>query len=696
MGPRPINRFAMSAVVDRPRVDADSHRHRLSPPAQRQAASDPAGPKLIFAPLGLVLFAYAVSLVVRHTGASTTAVDGWGAAGFEMLVSLLVLVRAVVSPRDRAFGVWLGLGMAAWAAGDFAMTAETLHGATAPALSAANILWYGFFPLSYVGVMALIRRDVRGFTLANYLDGVLVCLATGAVFTAFAFHAIAKASGAGTESTAVNVVYPLGDLLLVVLVAIPLVLLPKGKRGRWGLIAAACLANASGDVAAVFPGLVATHVGYFLNSLAWPVSLYLISAAIWLTSSTTDAAQPDNTNGFAVPALAGTVALVVLFVGSLDHADRVALGFASATVLAAGVRFALALRRLRGLTEERHRQLVDAAELEQASRAALQATVREYSSFAARVADGDLTATLAVDGNLPELASSLNRMVSGLAEISREIQAGVGEMGSATAEILAAVRDHTESAGQQSAAIQETSATVDELRAAADLVSSKADEVASRARASLRVSDEGSSAVAAISEAMEDIRGRVDGIARDIETLSERTAQIGEITDTVKGLAERSNLLALNASIEAARAGEHGRGFAVVAEQVRHLAERSRDAPAQVETILADIGTATTAAVRASEQGTEVVARGLELAMRAGEGIRSLSETIRAASESAEDIAASVEEQSASMIQIAGAMQEISTGTGHFVEGARQSQEAAESLNGLSVKLAALADRYRV
>ncbi len=692
----------MSATVDKPLLDAaylPPHPRRAArrTPPPRPATSG-LGAKITFGVLGIVLLAYAISLIVRDTGASTTGVDGWGVAGFELLVSCLVVIRGAVSPRDRAFGLWLGLGMTAWAVGDFAMTAETLHGATPPTLSLANVLWYGFFPLSYVGVMALMRRDVRRFTIANYLDGVVACLVTGALFTAFAFHPIARASGAGTASTAVNVIYPLGDLLLLVLVVIPIRLLPGGKRARWALLAAACLVNAAGDIAAVFPGIVATHVGYFLNSLAWPASLYMIAAAVWLAPSTTDAARPDNTNGFAVPALAGGLALIVLFVGSLNHAGQVAIAFASATLLAAGIRFALALRRLRALTEDRHQQLTDAAEAEQVSREILQATVREYSAFAARVADGDLTAGLPADGTkeLHELAGSLNRMVEGLAEISGAIQAGVGEMSSSTAEILAAVRDHTENAGHQSAAIQETSATIDELRAGADLISAKADEVAGRARASLRVSDEGSSAVAAISDAMNDIRSRVDGIARDIETLSDRTQQIGEITDTVKGLAERSNLLALNASIEAARAGEHGKGFAVVAEQVRHLAEQSSEATAQVETILADIASATTAAVRASEQGTEVVARGLDLASRAGEGIRSLSETIRAASDSAEDIAASVEQQSAGMTQIALAMQEISAGTAHFVDGSRQSEEAAESLNALSLKLAGLADRYRV
>ena len=108
--------------------------------------------------------------------------------------------------------------------------------------------------------------------------------------------------------------------------------------------------------------------------------------------------------------------------------------------------------------------------------------------------------------------------------------------------------------------------------------------------------------MAAIAKAMEEIRARVDGIAQEILTLSERTQQIGAITATVNELADQSNLLALNASIEAARAGEHGKGFAVVADQVRRLSEQSKAATAQVETILTDVRDATAAAVAASQR----------------------------------------------------------------------------------------------
>jgi methyl-accepting chemotaxis protein len=335
---------------------------------------------------------------------------------------------------------------------------------------------------------------------------------------------------------------------------------------------------------------------------------------------------------------------------------------------------------------------------EREAREALEEAVGEYSTFAARVAEGDLTARVSANGSaeLGALSDNLNGMVTGLGQLSGRVRDGVEGMRSATSEILAAVSQHTASASQQSAAITETSTTVNEVRAASEQTAGKAREVAEQAKASARVSDDGTQAAATVARAMEEIRDRVQAIARDILALSAQTQQIGEITATVNDLADQSNILALNASIEAAKAGEHGKGFAVVATEVRNLAEQSKAATAQVRGILGDIQKATTAAVLATEHGTKVVEEGLVLTEQAREGIGSLAATIREAAQAAQQIAASAHQQSVGMDQIARAMEDVSQGTTQFVAGAEQSQRAAEDLNELSGQLASLAEQYRV
>ena len=134
---------------------------------------------------------------------------------------------------------------------------------------------------------------------------------------------------------------------------------------------------------------------------------------------------------------------------------------------------------------------------------------------------------------------------------------------------------------------------MDEIKTIAEQLVARSQSVADTAQRSVEVSHAGQEMVRETIAGMSQIKARVDAIEENILALSERTNQIGEIIDTVESIASQSNMLALNAAVEAARAGEQGKGFAVVAEEVRDLAERSRQATAQVKAILSDIQRAT-------------------------------------------------------------------------------------------------------
>ncbi|MGH3968371.1 MAG: hypothetical protein ACRDTV_09735, partial [Mycobacterium sp.] len=264
--------------------------------------------KAAYAVFGAMVLAYTGLLFARGNGVTWTWLDGWGTATFEAVMSILVIVKGIVSPRDRKWCMFLGLGSLSWAAGDYAMTSM----ANPATLSSANILWYGFFPLAYLGVMVLMQRDVRKLTAANYLDGVVATLVTAALLVAFAFHWITGTAGGGSYSVGVNLVYPVGDLLLSGLTIIGVMLLPRGQRLRWGLIAAAGLLNAAGDISALFGGIVATDLGFVVNTMAWPGSLFLISAATWAAPGASQAPRESKASGFLVPSVASVLALVIL------------------------------------------------------------------------------------------------------------------------------------------------------------------------------------------------------------------------------------------------------------------------------------------------------------------------------------------------------------------------------------------------
>jgi methyl-accepting chemotaxis protein len=325
-------------------------------------------------------------------------------------------------------------------------------------------------------------------------------------------------------------------------------------------------------------------------------------------------------------------------------------------------------------------------------------TVQEYASFAGHVAQGDLTARLQPRSNdeLGALGRHLNSMVQSLKELSGQISESAQNITAAATQILATVSEHTASASEQSAAVNEITATVEEVRVSAEQSARQAEDVSRRAQTSLRASQEGLAAVQAILTGMQDIRGKVQAIAQDILALSDRTQQIGEITATVNDIADQSNLLALNAAIEAAKAGEQGKGFAVVASEVRRLAEQSKQATGRVHSILSDIQKGTNAAVMATEQGTHGVEAGLELTQHAGHVIEELERASEGSAQAAQQISAAVIQQREAITQTVQAMKEISLATAQFLTGARQSQQAAESLNNRAQQLQMMTQRYKI
>jgi chromosome segregation ATPase len=287
-------------------------------------------------------------------------------------------------------------------------------------------------------------------------------------------------------------------------------------------------------------------------------------------------------------------------------------------------------------------------------------------------------------------------MAERLGALSGRVRAAATQMAGASSQILTVVSQHTAATSEQAASVAQTSVTIDEVRASARQVAERAGDLAQQATGMTAISAEGSHAVDEIVSGMTVIRSRVDQIARDIVSLSERTQAIQSITQSVNDLADQSNMLALNATIEAARAGEQGKGFAVVAQEVRSLAEQSKVATAQVREILAEIQRATATAVLATEEGTRAVEAGVERARLAGGAIDRMEANIRDAAQFATTIAASVREQHVGMDQIAQAIGDVSASSTQMAAGAGDTQSAAEFLASLAEQLNQLTGQYRI
>jgi len=318
---------------------------------------------------------------------------------------------------------------------------------------------------------------------------------------------------------------------------------------------------------------------------------------------------------------------------------------------------------------------------------------------AEQIARRDLRVNMLAGNNRDEigvLMQAFHSMAENLREETRQIMEGVSVLASAASEISASTAQLASSATESASAVSETTATIEEVRQTVQVSNQKAKYVTEIAQKTELASQTGQKSVDETIERMNLIQEQMESIAESIVRLSEQNQAIGELISTVDDVAEQSNLLAVNASIEAAKAGEHGQGFAVVAQEIKSLAEQSKQATAQVRKILNDIQKATSAAVMATEQGSKAVEAGVKQSAETGESIRMMAKTIAEATQALTQIAVSAQQQLAGIDQVALAMSNIEQASKLNVDSAKQLEVSALRLNELGQGLKELVEQYKV
>ena len=323
-------------------------------------------------------------------------------------------------------------------------------------------------------------------------------------------------------------------------------------------------------------------------------------------------------------------------------------------------------------------------------------SLRAMAGAAEQIAAGDLRSTIKPQSSNDVLGNAFARMSENLREQIRGLIEGANVLGSAASEIVASTAQLAASASESAAAVTETTTTVEEVRQTAQVASQKAKLVSDSAQKAAQISLSGRKSTEDVAAGMNRIRQQMEAIAASMVRLSEQSQAIGQIVATVEDLATQSNLLAVNAAIEAAKAGEHGKGFGVVAQEVKSLAEQSRQATNQVRTILGDIQKATGAAVMATEEGGKAVEAGTRQTEVAGGSIQALAGSVNEAAQAATQIAASSQQQLVGVDQVAGAMESIKQASTQNMAAAKQLETAARNLNELGQQLKQMVERYTV
>lgn len=317
----------------------------------------------------------------------------------------------------------------------------------------------------------------------------------------------------------------------------------------------------------------------------------------------------------------------------------------------------------------------------------------------AKVADGDLSVQVNAgnrDDQVGQIAVSFGSMVGRLRQQATAIAGNTSTIAAATAQITTSMAELASSVSETATAVAETSATTEEVKQTSLLASQKAQLVADSARRAVDLASDSQGATDRTMADLGRLQEQMNGVASRMYRLSEQTRSIGTVITTVNEIFDQANLLAVNAAIEAAKAGEHGRGFGVVAQEIRALAERSRQATTEIPVILSEIERAASAAVAATETGTRSIEAVMGQSVAAGGVVRELSGTLAEAVQAASQILVSGQQQVIGMNQVAGAIESIRLASAQNAEGARAIQDSSRSLDGVGRDLQVIVDWYKV
>ena len=323
-------------------------------------------------------------------------------------------------------------------------------------------------------------------------------------------------------------------------------------------------------------------------------------------------------------------------------------------------------------------------------------SLKDKAEMAKQISEGNLKVEPKPSSERDILGIAFANMVENLRTQTAEILEGVTALSSSTSEISSSVQQLASSTSETATSVGETSTTLEEVKQTANMSNEKAKSVSEISQQTEQISQEGKKATDDVNEGMTNIREQMESIGESVMSLSEQSQDIGEITSSVDDIADQVNLLSVNAAIEAAKAGEYGKGFAVVAQEIKSLAEQSKQATARVRSILNAIQKATGGAVMAIEKGTKTVEAGVKQATKAGESITALSNSIAEAAQAATQVAASSQQQLVGTDQVVKAMENIKQASNQNSASVKQLESTAQNLSELGQKLKETAELYKV
>lgn len=312
--------------------------------------------------------------------------------------------------------------------------------------------------------------------------------------------------------------------------------------------------------------------------------------------------------------------------------------------------------------------------------------------------DGDLTVRIKTNSKdeLGDLVYWFNSFMEKLQGVVKEIVNTALPLSSLAQDLHHLTEDTNRTISTQRAAANETRSAVDSMRHSVIAEASSANEASSAANDSSNAADRGQQTVGITVNNIRQLANNVQEASDVILKLETDANQVGAVLDVIKGIAEQTNLLALNAAIEAARAGEQGRGFAVVADEVRTLASRTQKSTEEIQKTIEQLQGAARSAVQKMQQSRGQAEHSVSSANQAGDSLQAITSSIRRIREMNQHIAAATDEQQKMAGNIVGHVEEIVRHTEHTSQSADHIAKASSELANLAQNLENVARQFRV
>ncbi|MBD1390986.1 methyl-accepting chemotaxis protein [Neiella sp. HB171785] len=312
--------------------------------------------------------------------------------------------------------------------------------------------------------------------------------------------------------------------------------------------------------------------------------------------------------------------------------------------------------------------------------------------------DGDMTVRLEYVGRdeMAKLVHFFNLFLDKMQQSLSEALSTIDELSRVADQLAQASTETNEQIGSQGQAITQTTHALNELFGSVKHIADYASDASEAASKADQEAVSGSAVVNSTIESINLLATEMQSTARVIADLEGYTNNVGDILEAIRGIADQTNLLALNAAIEAARAGEQGRGFAVVADEVRTLASRTQESTHEIQSVLEELQTTAKSAVQAMDRGNSMATSSVQQSSSAGQSLATITEKVAAITVVNDQIATATGEQHQTSQQIQDLVDEIQQMAHQATTSTSELDQISQAIRSVTQKLTSVTGQFKV